>query len=174
MGWPGVQRKSNSFALPLFAWCIKVSHLVGNYLPARMLPGPNLRKSVHRFANDQIKRMTGQKGRGKKGQRPEIEAKFGYDVKAAMHTLRLLYECKELLSEGRITLPRPERKLLIRVRTEKYSIEKVLEMANKLFSQCDQAIANSELPERVNRAAVSKLIAESYLKAWATPESRDA
>lgn len=47
------------------------------------------------FADDQLKRMTGRKGRGKKGQRPEIEAKFGYDVKAAMHTLRLLYECKE-------------------------------------------------------------------------------
>jgi len=46
------------------------------------------------FADDQLKRMTGSKGRGKKGQRPEIEEKFGYDVKAAMHTLRLLYECK--------------------------------------------------------------------------------
>jgi len=55
------------------------------------------------FADDQLKRMTGRKGRGKKGQRPEIEAKYGYDVKAAMHTLRLLYECKELVSEGAIT-----------------------------------------------------------------------
>jgi hypothetical protein len=46
------------------------------------------------FADDQLKRqlkrMTGSKGRGKKGQRPEIEEKFGYDVKAAMHALRLL------------------------------------------------------------------------------------
>jgi hypothetical protein len=42
------------------------------------------------FADDQLKRMTGGKGRGKKGQRPEIEEKYGYDLKAAMHTLRLL------------------------------------------------------------------------------------
>jgi predicted nucleotidyltransferase len=125
------------------------------------------------FADDQLKRMTGRKGRGKKGQRPEIEAKFGYDVKAAMHTLRLLYECEELLAEGRITLPRPERELLIRVRTGRYSIEKVLEMANKLFARCEESAANSELPERVNRAAVSKLIAECCLKAWARPESGD-
>jgi hypothetical protein len=118
--------------------------------------------------------MTGRKGRGKKGQRPEIEVKFGYDVKAAMHTLRLLHECRELLSEGRITLPRPERELLVRVRTGKYSIEKVLEMAEKLFSQCDEAMANSKLPEKVNRAAASKLIAESYLKAWAQLKSCDA
>jgi hypothetical protein len=63
------------------------------------------------FADDQLKRMTGQKGRGKKGQRPEIEVEFEYDVKAAMHTLRLLYECKELVSSGTITLPRPEREI---------------------------------------------------------------
>jgi len=42
------------------------------------------------FADDQLKRMTGSKGRGKKGQRPEIEEKYGYDLKAAMHTLRLV------------------------------------------------------------------------------------
>src|SRR5580698_10455433 len=29
------------------------------------------------FADDQLKRMTGQKGRGKKGQRPEFQKKFG-------------------------------------------------------------------------------------------------
>lgn len=44
------------------------------------------------FADAQLQRMAGKRGRGKKGQRPEIEAKYGYDVKAAMHTLRLLYE----------------------------------------------------------------------------------
>jgi hypothetical protein len=34
--------------------------------------------------------MCGQRGTGKHGQRPEIMGKFGYDTKAAMHTLRLL------------------------------------------------------------------------------------
>ena len=32
------------------------------------------------FADAQLKRMTGQLGRGKKGQRPELEEKYGYDV----------------------------------------------------------------------------------------------
>ncbi len=91
------------------------------------------------FADDQLKRMTGKKGRGKKGQRPEIEEKFGYDVKAAMHTLRLLYECREIVSQGTITLPRPEREFLIRVRTGKHSMEKVLAMAQKLFAECEEA-----------------------------------
>lgn len=118
------------------------------------------------FADDQLKRISGQKGRGKKGTRPEIEEKYGYDVKAAMHTLRLLYECKELVSEGRITLPRPERDLLIRVRTGKYSIERVTAMASKLFVECRDATGQSPLPDAIERRAVSKLVTECYLKAW--------
>jgi uncharacterized protein len=118
------------------------------------------------FADDQLKRMSGRKGRGKKGQRPEIEAKFGYDVKAAMHTMRLLYECLEIVSTGRITLPRPERDLLIRVRTGKYSMEKVLAMAQKLFMECTEAANVSNLPDKIDRPVVSRLIADCYRNAW--------
>ena len=118
------------------------------------------------FADDQLKRMTGTKGRGKKGQRPEIEEKYGYDVKAAMHTLRLLYECEELLMKGSITLPRPERDFLIKVRTGKYKVEEVLTMAEKLFAECEKAAKESPLPERVDRSAVSRLIADSYQAMW--------
>jgi len=118
------------------------------------------------FADDQLQRMTGRKGRGKKGQRPEIEAKYGYDVKAAMHTLRLLYECKEIVSQGNITLPRPERDFLIRVRTGKYSIDKVLGFAKELFQECEEATRASVLAEKIDRVAVSKLIADCYREAW--------
>jgi predicted nucleotidyltransferase len=118
------------------------------------------------FADAQLKRMTGQLGRGKKGQRPELEEKYGYDVKSGMHVLRLLYECRELVSTGKITLPRPERDLLIRARTGKYSMDKVLAMAHKLFAECAEAAGHSSLPEKVDRTAVSKLLAESYRNAW--------
>lgn len=119
------------------------------------------------FADDQLKRMTGHKGRGKKGQRPEIESKYGYDVKAGMHTLRLLYECFELVSMGTITLPRPERELLIKVRTGQYSLDNVVRMARDLSIECEKAAESSHLPEKVNRQAVSQLIADCYKRAWA-------
>jgi uncharacterized protein len=122
------------------------------------------------FADDQLKRMTGEKGRGKKGQRPEIEAKFGYDVKAAMHTLRLLYECKELISTANITLPRPERDLLIRARTGKFSIDKIIEMAQMLMVECVEGEKSSRLPEKIDRHAVSRLVAECYRRAWQRSE----
>ena len=119
------------------------------------------------FANDQLARVTGRKGRGKsgkKGQRPELEKEYGYDVKAAMHALRLLYECDEILRNGMITLPRPERDLLIRVRTGKYSLEKVLDMANHKFAECEKAEQNSTLPARVDRTTVSQVLTDCYLK----------
>jgi predicted nucleotidyltransferase len=118
------------------------------------------------FADDQLKRMTGEKGRGKKGQRPEIEERYGYDVKAAMHTLRLLYECKELIATGQISLPRPERDFLIRVRTGEFSMERVLEFAQQLFHECETAERDSVLPEAIDRRAVSQLIAAVYREAW--------
>lgn len=123
------------------------------------------------FADDQLKRMTGRKGRGKKGQRPELEEKYGYDVKAGMHTLRLLYECKELLLEGTITMPRPERDFLIRVRTGRYSMDKVVSTAQKLFVECEEAVKSSVLPEKVDRSAVSRLLTNSYRDAWAATET---
>jgi uncharacterized protein len=118
------------------------------------------------FADAQLKRMTGQLGRGKKGQRPELEEKYGYDVKAGMHVLRLLHECRELVSTGKITLPRPERDLLIRVRTGKYSMEKVLAMAQEQFIECQEAAKVSILPDRIDQAVVSRVLAESYRADW--------
>jgi len=69
-------------------------------------------------------RLLGTRGRGKKGQRPELEQVYGYDVKAGMHTVRLLNEYLELMRDGRITLPRPERELLIKIRTGKWSLDR--------------------------------------------------
>lgn len=134
----------------------------------RVFLARNCAKQFLGFADDQLKRMTGKKGRGKKGQRLEIEKKYGYDVKAAMHTLRLLYECKEIVSDGVITLPRPERDFLVRVRTGKYSMEKVLSMAEKLFHECEAAVSESTLQEKIDRVAVSLLVARTYRKAWGT------
>ena len=124
------------------------------------------------FADAQLKRMTGQMGRGKKGQRPELEAKYGYDVKAGMHVIRLLYECQELVTTGKITLPRPERDLLIRVRTGKYSMDKVLSMAQRQFAECEEAARLSPLPEKVDRAAVSAILANAYRNAWEVGSER--
>jgi len=166
--WAGLACKGNPTALHFLFAKSAVQNPVwaGIVANKRAFLARSCAKQFTGFANDQLKRMTGQKGRGKKGQRPEIEVKYGYDVKAAMHTLRLLYECKELVTEGRITMPRPERDLLIRIRTGKYSMDRVVAMARKQFAECEAAAKSSSLPEKIDRAAVSKLLAESYRVAW--------
>jgi predicted nucleotidyltransferase len=118
------------------------------------------------FARNQFDRLAGRKGRGKKGQRPELEQIHGYDTKAAMHGMRLLYECLEILRTGVITLPRPERPLLIRVRSGKYTLAEVERMAQQLFAECAEAQVQSPLPATVNRDAVSELLTKCYLDAW--------
>ena len=166
--WAGLACKGNPTALHfLFADGVIHSPIWQKVVGGRSLfLARSCAKQFVGFADDQLQRITGRKGRGKKGQRPEIEEKYGYDVKAAMHTLRLLYECKELISEGNITLPRPERDFLIRVRTGRYSVEKVLHFAKELFAECENAVKSSTLPERVDRSAVSRLVADCYRSSW--------
>jgi predicted nucleotidyltransferase len=120
------------------------------------------------YADSQLRRMCGERGRGKHGQRPELEEKFGYDVKAGMHVLRLLHEGIELISRGQVTLPRPEpeRSRLLDVRRGKWSQDRVIAEANRLFTQLDTAVENSPLPERANITAVRKLVTDIYLDAW--------
>jgi uncharacterized protein len=120
------------------------------------------------YADAQLRRMTNDRGRGKHGQRPDLEAKFGFDVKAAMHVLRLLHEGIECISQGWVTLPRPEpeRSRLLEVRRGEWSQDRVIAEANRLFAQLDAAVENSPLPEHADSEAIGKLITGIYLNAW--------
>lgn len=118
------------------------------------------------FADAQLRRLQGF-GTGKKGQRHELIGEHGYDIKAAMHVIRLLNEGVELMRSGIITLPRPEKDLLVTIRTGKYgSLERVLDLAKGLFEKLERAETNSGLPKAVDKGRISKLISESYLAHW--------
>jgi predicted nucleotidyltransferase len=120
------------------------------------------------FADAQLRRLQGI-GTGKKGQRHELIGEHGYDIKAAMHVIRLLNEGIELMRSGTITLPRPEKDLLVTIRSGKYgSLERVLTLANEMFVQLEQAEAASKLPDAVDRAKISTLLSETYLRHWRT------
>lgn len=120
------------------------------------------------YADAQLRRMTGDSGRGKHGQRPELEERFGYDVKAAMHVLRLLHEGIEFVSKGWVTLPRPEpeRTELLGVRRGGWSSDHVIAEASRLFEELDSAVQYSPLPESVNLDEIGSLVTEIYLDAW--------
>ena len=118
------------------------------------------------FAANQLRRIIGERGRGSKGHRPEYECAYGYDTKAAMHCLRLLYECIELMQSGRITLPRPERELLVEVRSGDWPLERFLSAASALQMRCEEATEESNLPDQVDAEEISTLIADTHIAWW--------
>jgi predicted nucleotidyltransferase len=127
------------------------------------------------FSTSQRMRLTGERGMGRHGQRPDLVEKYGYDVKFAMHYVRLLYECRELLAHSHVTLPRPsdERQHLIDIRTGKYTQDEVFKAGDDLRSECESLLANSLLPENVDKEFLSHVIAQAYESHWAQyPASR--
>ena len=118
------------------------------------------------FAGNQLRRITGEMGKGAKGTRPEYECAYGYDTKAGMHCLRLYFECIELMQDGRISLPRPERELLIEVRSGAWSKEKFLAEAEICRLHAEETARRSSLPETVDRSLISRLLAETHLAFW--------
>ncbi|SNT24044.1 Predicted nucleotidyltransferase [Granulicella rosea] len=118
------------------------------------------------FAGNQLRRLTGETGPGKKGTRPEYECAYGYDTKAAMHCLRLYFECIELMEAGRISLPRPEMELLVEVRTGAWTMERFLAEAESLRLRAEASALASSLPDAVDRPAISRLLAEVHLAFW--------
>ncbi len=123
-----------------------------------------------KFANSQRMRLTGEKGTGRHGQRSDLVEKYGYDVKFAMHYIRLLYECLELLQQHRLTLPLPQKDLLIRVRTGHFTQDEVFAMGNDLNRQCMELLETTDLLESVDISFASSLIASQYLEFWKTQQ----
>ena len=175
--WAGMACKGNPTALHfLFAW----NQLLHNGLTVVQIPiwhdiavrlkelviAKSSAKQFMGFVDAQMGRLLGTRGKGKKGQRPELEEKYGYDVKAGMHAVRLLNECIELMRMGEITLPRPERELLVTIRTGGWSLDRLSAEVNWLFEKLKEEREQSSLPEEPDRKAVSELIAETYLRFW--------
>jgi predicted nucleotidyltransferase len=166
--WAGMAATGNTTALeflfvhgadPTYIW---LEHIVGNYTDFIS------KKAGHHFiafAKAMLLRLNGG-ATGKHGQRPELEAEFGYDVKGAMHMLRVLGEGIELMRTGRITLPRPEVPFLKDVRNGKYSREEINTMADELFALLEKSTQESALPEELDRVKISKIITEAQLVFW--------
>jgi predicted nucleotidyltransferase len=167
--WAGMAAKGNATALHfLFAQPQEINPAAWKKILAQqeVFLSRSSAKQFLGFADDQFKRLTGEKGSGKKGQRPEYIGKFGYDTKAAMHGLRLLYECLELMTHKTITLPRPEKDLLIEIRSGAWTLDRVLAHAKVLAMEVEEAVAASPLPETVDRFAISRLVARVHLDFW--------
>ena len=117
------------------------------------------------YANAQMSRLLNQRGQ-KNCHRPFLEEQYGYDTKYAMHITRLLGEARELMETGSITLPRPNKELLIDIRLGKFKLHELVQMNNQLEVEAIAAKEKSPLPETVDRSRISELTAQTYLEYW--------
>lgn len=103
--------------------------------------------------------------------RAELEAKFGYDTKHAMHLYRLIEECRELMETGHITLPRPDRGHLLAIKNGLYTFDNLLEKFENMDSELDKLYENSILPKKPNSKAIDDLCIDIVEKHFGTKET---
>jgi uncharacterized protein len=166
--------KGNPTALlPLFAPAdsIVVLRPLGEELRA-LAPAVLSQRAVRRFLgymDSQRQRMLGL--RGGAPTRPELVARYGYDVKYASHALRLVYQGWQVLTEGRLTLPMPERERerVLRVkRGEVPVIGDVVAEIDGVRERIEQGLESGDtpLPAEPDLRAISAWSIQAHRRHW--------
>jgi uncharacterized protein len=81
-----------------------------------------------------------------------------YDSKNMMHTLRLLRMAKEIASEGKINVKRPDREFLLNVKSGLYEYDDLVAQAETLKTELDELYLTSNLPEEPDSDMVNQLL----------------
>lgn len=87
--------------------------------------------------------------------RAVLEAQFGYDTKHAMHLIRLMRMCKEILATGKVNVRREDFHDLLMIRYGNWTYEQVVEQAENLDKECGELYKTSKLPHSANRVAIN-------------------
>lgn len=133
--------------------------------------GSMLLKNKHLFVSNKIqKTFEGYVESQKKklqtydpmGHRKNSVTQFGYDVKAASHIIRLLEECTELLSTGRLFFPLKNAAFIKHVKLGIFSLDDVF----LFIKTCEENIKNciSVLPQKPNFDKIQALQKEIFLQ----------
>ncbi len=165
--------KGNPTALlPLFAPADAVLLLTPMGEELRAL-GPSVlsQRAIHRFLgymNGQRERLL---GAGGAPNRPELVARYGYDVKYASHALRLAYQGLEIARDGRLTLPMPhaERERVLRVkRGEVTALADVLTEIDAVQADVESTLTSGQtpLPEEPALDAISDWSVSAHRRHW--------
>ena len=119
------------------------------------------------YMESQRQKLLGERGQ-KRVNRPDLEEKFGYDTKYAMHLLRLGIQGVEVMETGKMTIPftGSNQEFLMAVRFGKIDLNEVLQTAGDLERQLKDLISNSDLPDQPNKIYVDEWMRDTYFRAW--------
>lgn len=101
--------------------------------------------------------------------RAELERKYGYDTKHAMHLLRLLKMGAEILETGQVHVERPDREWLTAVRNGLLTYKELLQTASTWEAKLRDLYDRSPLPDEPDSEAAEALVIELQERfLWAT------
>src|ERR1051326_7146851 len=86
----------------------------------------------------------------------------GKDWKALSHSVRVNSEAYELLTTGNITFPRPDRELLLKIKTEQMEYDQVAELIEIGLAKLYEAQDNSILREESDKEWADDFIYNIY------------
>ena len=89
--------------------------------------------------------------------RAKLEAAYGYDCKHAMHLVRLMRMCREILLEGKVIVKRPDREELLAIRNGAWSYDQLIEWAEKQDIELNETVIQSQLPKSPDRGYLDVL-----------------
>lgn len=106
------------------------------------------------YSYSQIHKIKTKKPEGK---RVKIIEKFGYDVKFATHTVRLINECEQILTEHTLDLER-NREQLKAIRRGDWKKEQVIEYFETKERELESLYTTSTLPHSPNKELIKELL----------------
>lgn len=118
------------------------------------------------YAFSQLQRMTRKSNNRHRGSHKNIIEEYGYDVKHALHLIRLLNMGLEILVSGECNVLRPDNNYLLAIRHGEYTLEQVKEEAERKFKLLDEAYVNSKLPHAPDEDKINELLCEMTLTSF--------
>ena len=89
--------------------------------------------------------------------RAALEAKYGYDTKHAMHLVRLMRMCREILTTGKVIVRRPDAEELLAVRNGAWPYDQLIEWAERQDAEMEALQKASTLPKSADRRVLDRL-----------------
>lgn len=90
--------------------------------------------------------------------RSKMEELHGFDTKHAMHIVRLLRMCEEVLTDGVIRVKRPDAEELLAIRNGKWTYDELIEWSEHQDNKLTSLMKLSPLPDKVDLDLASRVL----------------
>jgi predicted nucleotidyltransferase len=95
-----------------------------------------------------------------------LENKFGYDVKHAMHLIRLLRSGRDILKNCEVPVKRKDKDFLLSILYGELSYEQVVEESEKLLKEVEYYSLSTKLPKEPNKQLAEEICITIYQNYW--------